>query len=145
MTASQPDLSFTVYGNAAPAGSKTVGFAKSGRHFVRDSSGKRGSEWRNAVAQAGGIEMRGAALLDGPLHVEMVFHVPRPKAHIGAKGLKPSAPEWPTTRPDVLKLARGIEDALTGIVWRDDSQVVVEHLTKSYGEPARVAISVYRL
>jgi Holliday junction resolvase RusA-like endonuclease len=122
-----------------------VGFAKSGRHFIRDSSGKRGSEWRNAVAQAGGIEMRGAPLLDGALELRLEFVVPRPKAHVGARGLKPSAPAWPTTRPDVLKLARGVEDALTGIVWRDDSQIVVEHLVKSYGEPARVEVSVYRL
>jgi predicted short-subunit dehydrogenase-like oxidoreductase (DUF2520 family) len=42
----------------------------------------------------------------------------------------------------VLKLARGVEDALTGIVWRDDAQIVVEHLEKRYGSPARCEVRV---
>ena len=38
--------------------------------------------------------------------------------------------------PDVLKLARGVEDALTGIVWRDDAQIVNESLNKVVGAAA---------
>lgn len=48
----------------------------------------------------------------------------------------------PATRPDVLKLARCAEDSLTGIVWRDDAQIVEEHLFKYWGEPARVEIEI---
>jgi Holliday junction resolvase RusA-like endonuclease len=48
------------------------------------------------------------------------------------------------TRPDVLKLARAAEDALTGIVWRDDSQIVHETLAKVYGEPERLEVAVRR-
>lgn len=135
-------VSFTVFGIAAPAGSKTVGFSKGGRHFVRDSSGRRGSDWRRNVAQAAGIAMQGRGLLEGPLVLAVTFFVPRPKAHFGAKGLKPSAPEFPTTRPDTTKLVRGLEDACTGIVWRDDAQVVDQHARKRYGEPARCEIEV---
>ena len=56
--------------------------------------------------------------------------------------LRPAAPKHPTTRPDVLKLARAIEDSLTGVLWHDDSQIVSEHLRKHYGEPARVVVTV---
>jgi Holliday junction resolvase RusA-like endonuclease len=71
--------------------------------------------------------------------------MPRPRAHFGARGLRPAAPAWPTVRPDVLKLARAVEDALTGLVWRDDSQIVVELLTKQYGEQASCEVLVAEL
>lgn len=134
-------VAFTVYGIAAPAGSKTVGKTKAGGHFLRDSS-KRSYPWRRDVAQAAGLAMRGAPLLDGPLALELRFCVPRPKGHYGAKGLRPSAPAYPTVKPDVTKLVRAVEDGLTGIVWRDDSQVVVQAASKSYGEPARCEVAV---
>ena len=38
--------------------------------------------------------------------------------------LTPSAPKYKTSKPDVGKTARAVEDALTGIAWVDDSQVV---------------------
>jgi Holliday junction resolvase RusA-like endonuclease len=43
-------------------------------------------------------------------------------------------------KPDVLKLARAVEDALTGILYRDDAQIVTEVLRKRYGDPPRVEI-----
>jgi Holliday junction resolvase RusA-like endonuclease len=136
-----PDVSFTVYGVAAPAGSKTAGVSKSGKLFVRDSA-KRGAGWRQHVAHAAGEAMNGAGLLDGALELSVIFTVPRPKSHYGARGLRPSAPEHPTTRPDVTKLLRAVEDACTGIVWRDDAQVVAQHARKRYGEPACASVEV---
>lgn len=133
-------VSFCAYGLAKPAGSKTVGHTKTGAHFVRDSSGARGKDWRRNVAQAAGIAMQNRALLDGPVRLQITFYVPRPKAHFGAKGLKPSAPEYPTVRPDITKLLRAVEDACTGILWRDDSQIVSQHAFKRYGEPARCLV-----
>lgn len=45
----------------------------------------------------------------------------------------------------MLKLARAAEDALTGILWRDDAQICDEVIRKRYGEPARVEIEVRTL
>lgn len=86
--------------------------------------------------------MNGAGLLDGPLVLVVQFYVPRPKSHYGARGLRPSAPDYPAVRPDVTKLLRAVEDACTGVVWRDDAQVVEQHAGKSYGEPARAYVTV---
>lgn len=134
-------VAFTVYGIAAPAGSKTIGKTKAGSTFLRDSS-RRSYPWRRDVAQAAGIAMRGAPLLDGPLALELRFHLPRPKGHYGARGLRPSAPGWAIVKPDATKLVRAAEDAMTGIVYRDDAQVVVQHASKVYGEPARCEVNV---
>lgn len=83
--------------------------------------------------------------MDGPLALVVDFYVPRPKAHIGAKGVKPSAPHYPTTRPDITKLLRAVEDAMSGIVYRDDAQIVHQQAMKRYGEPARCEILVTAL
>lgn len=135
------EVQFTVFGKPQPAGSKTAGQRKDGQRFVRDSA-KRSAPWKLQVAQAAGEAVNGAGLLDGPLELSVIFTVPRPKSHYGARGLRPSAPQHPTVRPDVTKLLRAVEDACTGVVWRDDAQVVTQHAYKVYGEPARADVEV---
>ena len=138
-------VEITVYGRAAPAGSKTSGVRNDGRRFVRDSS-KAAGPWKRAVAEAAGREMDSRELLAGPLRLALTFVVARPLGHYGTGRnngrVRPSAPAYPTTRPDLTKLTRAVEDALTGVVWRDDAQVVLQTIAKVYGEPARVHVTV---
>lgn len=134
-------VGFTVYGTPAPAGSKK-GFVnrKTGRVIITDDA-KNSRPWKAQISDKAAEAMAGAPLLDGPVVLHLLFVVTRPKGHTGKRGLLPSAPAHPTTRPDVLKLARAVEDALSGIVYRDDAQIVAELLVKEYGEPARVEIN----
>jgi Holliday junction resolvase RusA-like endonuclease len=138
-------LTFTVYGRPAPAGSKRfvpAGGKRGGRPLVIDDS-KRSRPWKQDVAAIAGEAMAGRELLVGPLELVLVFYLARPKGHYGARGVLPSAPEWPIVKPDVLKLARAVEDALTGQVWRDDAQVVLETISKRYGDPERVVVTIH--
>jgi Holliday junction resolvase RusA-like endonuclease len=145
MEGSRPPLKFTVFGTPAPAGSKR-GFynAKAGRVIITDDSA-RSRPWKAQISDAAAEAMNGETLLDGPLILSLGFYMPRPKGHFGKRGLRPSAPKVPTVKPDLLKLARAVEDGLTGIVYRDDSQIAREVLDKFYGEPARVEVTVYRM
>jgi Holliday junction resolvase RusA-like endonuclease len=130
------------YGIAAPGGSKTIGRNRHGGTWIRDAS-KRSGDWKRTVAQAAGGVMAERELLEGALELRVVFHLPRPRGHYGKRGLRPSAPGWPTARPDTTKLLRAVEDALTGIVWRDDAQIVRQHAEKRYAESvARVEVEV---
>lgn len=148
-------LSFTVYGKPQPAGSKRAFAVKrdgkpTGQIAVADANPKA-KGWQQEVA-AVAIEMRvgldgeGYEPLAGPIACEMTFYVARPKGHYGtgrnAARLKDSAPPFPIVKPDSLKLARGTEDALTGIVYRDDAQVVRLVVEKRYGLPERCEITV---
>ena len=139
-------IGFTVLGEPKPAGSKRA-FRNphTDRIAMVDSSGKAGKDWRRAVAEAG-REAHHGPLLRGALSVQFLFYRPRPKSHYrtgkNAGLLRDSAPRDPITRPDVLKLARAAEDALTGVVWHDDAQIVSEHLYKCYGEPARLVVQI---
>jgi Holliday junction resolvase RusA-like endonuclease len=107
---------------------------------VIDASAKS-RPWKALVAQVAGDAMAGRELMRGPLAMTLRFVVRRPKGHYGKRGLLPSAPPFPTTKPDLLKLARGVEDALSGVVYGDDAQIVRELLIKEYGEE-RVEIIV---
>lgn len=138
-------LSFTVHGNARPAGSKRIGTAggkKGGRPIIFDSA-KGGAAWRADVRSAAALAAErhlGIGERDWPIHdagtalaVSMWFYVPRPRT---------VRREFPTVKPDVLKLARAIEDALTGLAWQDDAQIVAELVCKAYGGPERVEVSI---
>jgi Holliday junction resolvase RusA-like endonuclease len=40
-----------------------------------------------------------------------------------------------TKKPDIDNLAKSVKDALRGIIYTDDSQIVEAHLYKQYGKP----------
>jgi Holliday junction resolvase RusA-like endonuclease len=139
-------FTLTVYGTPRPAGSKKAFPIKSkgqftGRTVVTDAN-KNSKPWKDSIARDAAKAMDNRPLFNGPLIVEFTFFVARPKGHFGKRGLSPSAPPFPAVKPDVLKLARAVEDALSGIVYRDDAQIVAETLLKEYGEPERVEITV---
>lgn len=132
-------LSFFVPGLAKPSGSKRAFMRPGMKHpAIVDTSGKAGKDWRGDVKAFAVAfinrhydDFKPVAL---PVRVRFAFTFTRPKGHFTAKGnLKPSAPVCHVKRPDTLKLARAVEDALTGIVWRDDAQICAEVLTKEYG------------
>ena len=143
---------FTVYGTPQPAGSKRAfayrkkgGEGKLGVRVTDDNP--KATDWKGSVAKAAGEVMTedGGGLFEGPLKLSLVFIVARPKGHFGKRGLRPSAPPHPDKRPDALKLARGTEDAMTGVVYRDDAQNVLVTLQKAWGEPERCEVWVGEL
>lgn len=141
-------VTFTVPGIPAPQGSKTAGRTKSGANYVREDNPKT-EPWRNAVAGHALAAMAGRRQLYGPLRLTATFVFRRPAGHYGtgrnAGTLKPSSPVYVRTRPDVDKLLRAIGDAITGAICRDDSQIVVVHAEKRYGDHACARIVVEEL
>jgi Holliday junction resolvase RusA-like endonuclease len=151
-----PDLTITVHGLPAPQGSKR----HVGRGVMVESS-KAVKPWRQDVkyaALAATAAIPGWAALDGPLAASMVFTFARRKGHYrtgrNAHLLRDSAPARPAVYPDLSKIARSTEDALTGIVWADDARVVeYARLAKYYAgtaapdvlDTAGAVIRVWRL
>lgn len=116
-------IKFFVPGKAAPGGSKRwVG-------RLIDASDKT-KPWMSVVS-AYAREAYSGELLTGPLSCTMEFRALRPKGHYCKTGLNKKGREapYPIVKPDLTKLVRAAEDALTGIIWRDDSQVC-EHWNK---------------
>lgn len=48
----------------------------------------------------------------------------------------------PTTKPDVDNLAKAVTDAMNGVVYEDDSQIVELVCGKYYGAEPRVMVTV---
>ncbi len=131
-------IEFFVPGIPQPGGSKRAFVnKKTGRAIITEDNPKS-RPWRAVVVDRATAAMRGRAPLTGPVWMSVIFYVLRPRGHYGTgrnQGtVKRSAPKAPMVRPDYLKLTRSTEDALKGICWKDDSQVVEAHLYKRYGE-----------
>ena len=83
--------------------------------------------------------------LDGPLSVEMEFVLPRPKNKIWKT--KPMPREDHDKKPDLDNLCKSVKDALSKVLWRDDSQISQLSASKSVasGEEApHVVVTVSR-
>jgi Holliday junction resolvase RusA-like endonuclease len=129
-------FSFRVYGIPKPGGSKKAFFNKhSGKAMIVDAC-KKNKAWRDSVISAFVDAYPQFTPLNVPLVVSVSFFMPRPKAHYNSKGeVKATSPSYHTHKPDLTKLMRSTEDALTNFAWTDDSLISVQHLTKKYGNP----------
>jgi crossover junction endodeoxyribonuclease RusA len=117
-------ISFIVYGEPAPQSSKTFRGFSHGKPILAEAS-KKVDPWRREVKHAAILAGDGFDVpLLGPLHALFVFTLRRP--------LRPEF-EWPAVVPDISKLVRSTEDAITESgLWKDDSQVVIETSFKVY-------------
>jgi Holliday junction resolvase RusA-like endonuclease len=144
----RPVLRFTVHGIPAGQGSGRafIHTRADGRQIARvthDSA--KTMPYRESVARVASLEARAApekafpALRGTRIEIFIVFVLPKPA----------SAPKrketFPVKKPDIDKLCRAVLDALTGIVFEDDSQVVRLEARKEYGMPARTEITVEAL
>ena len=82
--------------------------------------------------------------MTGPVRVSCEFAFERPKSHFGsgknAGKLKSSAPVYHTQKPDIDNLVKFVNDCLNGVAYRDDSQIVMIHADKVWGEQARTEV-----
>lgn len=142
-------ITFFVPGKPQPAGSKRA-FAfkrKNGKLGVSvNDMNPKAYDWKAVLAHEAGHARGVSALMEGPVEIEVWFHMERPKSHFGsggnAKNLKPNAPSRPTSAPDTTKLVRCLEDALTGVVWKDDAQIVSQHCHKVYADEYGVHVTI---
>ena len=132
-------ISFTVLGRAEPQGSVRA-FMIGGKPRLT-SDNKKMKPWRQ---QVGFMALSARPTNDGwaakhmPVEVTYRFYFAKP----------PSAPKrrlWPVVKPDWDKISRACGDALTGILYHDDAQVVRATVSKEYGSPERTEITVTKL
>lgn len=135
-----------VEGNPKPQSRPRVS-VRAGRGFAYNADSGDMVAWKQALDSAlAEIPERG---LDGPMHVELVFRLPRPKAHYRTGKfshlLKDSAPGDEGSRCDVDNLSKVILDKITRSgYWVDDSSVVFLSVRKrwAYCESAGCEIRV---
>ena len=94
-----------------------------------------------ALAKLGPL-LSGPVYVDVPIAIVIVFYLARPSGHWGKHGLKPSAPLFPSKKPDCDKLARSTIDSLSGLAFDDDARIVELVVRKRYAEPGREGATI---
>lgn len=143
-------IEFFVPGIPATAGSKRPFIYKSKKdgkqRVAMCPDNKRQKPWMSDVKYYAQMAMEGMAPLTGAVKMDVVFGFARPKAHYGSgknnRMLKLGAPKHHTIKPDRTKLLRAAEDALKGVVWIDDSQVVAGDVQKVYSNTPGALVSI---
>jgi Holliday junction resolvase RusA-like endonuclease len=99
---------------------------------VNDNPKAKG--WQKAVAICAEFAMAHRQPFLGPIRLVMRFQMER------GKSVKRKTP---CVKPDADKLARTVLDALTGIVYVDDGQVVEMVVSKAYDSEPGVVVDVF--
>lgn len=109
-----------------------------GRHFTDD----RTRAYKHAVGTLAAAVLHGTQI-DGPveMRVAAIYAVPaswskRKRTQAFTDAVRPMS------KPDVDNVAKGIMDALNGIAYRDDAQVVQLVVSKRYGDREGVFVQI---
>jgi Holliday junction resolvase RusA-like endonuclease len=108
-----------VQGLPRSQGSKNA-YNRGGR-IVLVESAKGLKAWRETIAYV--AASTNPVITDQAVKLSLLFLLPAPKKAVR---------QFPTTKPDLDKLARAVMDALTGVYYLDDAQVVALDLQKAY-------------
>jgi len=87
--------------------------------------------WRADIALA--AKVAGCKPIDSPIIITMRFRVKKPKT---------VKRDYPTVAPDLDKYIRAVNDGLTGVAFKDDSQVIHITASKVYSDNPGVDIEV---
>lgn len=130
-----PRRSFSCFvrGIPAPKGSKNA-FITGGHAVVVDKNSKALRSWEAAVRGVLQDKWEGPPI-EGPISIDLNFRLLKPPS-VSKKRARP------TVRPDLDKLVRAVLDALTGIAFRDDAQVVSIAARKFYDAESGVQVSL---
>lgn len=139
-------LKFYVPGQPVAQGSMLghIVRGKRGGYVAKSRQPPKLRNWRHQVAWRCWEAMKAEGLLlepleDGPVELYVIaFSVKPQRPHPKRKYL-------PATRPDLDKILRAVGDALTGVFYKDDSQVVNAMCFKRYGERAGLEVHVHAI
>lgn len=85
----------------------------------------------------------GFTMIEGPccLSIDAYFEVPKSKSKKFREAAL-SGLEYPTKKPDLSNIIKGIEDAINGLAYKDDALIVRLNTVKLYSEIPRVEVSL---
>ena len=76
----------------------------------------------------------GVKPIEGPVGMAIVFQFKKQEVKPG---------EWHTRKPDLTNLAKSVEDALNGVAYKDDSQIVELLVEKEFGKKNVVFVQIW--
>jgi Holliday junction resolvase RusA-like endonuclease len=128
--------------DADPVGKQRARYVKRG-NFVSTYTPEKTRTYEALLKEAA-IEAMGASEpLETPVSLYLYIRVPIPKS-CTKKRLEDIAngSEKPTKKPDSSNILKSVEDAMNGVVYKDDCQIINHHITKVYSSLSGVDICV---
>lgn len=120
-------------------------FARRGA-FVTTYTPEKTASYENLVKVKAEEAMSGRQILEGAVAVVIWLYVTPPASWSQKKQREALAGSiFPTSKPDVDNVVKGIFDACNDIVWRDDKQACDVIVKKRYAETARATVQVREL
>lgn len=133
-------VTFKVEGN--PVGKQRARYAKRG-NFVQTYTPEKTRTYESLIKDAAIVAMGASEPLESPVSLYLYIRVPIPisttKKRLEAIS---KGDEKPIKKPDASNVLKSVEDAMNGVVYKDDSQIVNIHVTKVYSSQAGVDICV---
>lgn len=121
----------------------TVRGFKDGRPIIGHHTPQKTRTWEGVAATMAMQAMAGTPPMAGPLRLELQIVLPVPTSWPGWKRALALAGEIrPTVKPDADNVEKAAKDALNGVVWADDVQVVEGAKHKVYGLEPGVTVTV---
>lgn len=97
--------------------------------------------YENAIGFYAFDLMADRELLDGPVSLTVFAQFQIPKSRAKGKNAV-FVGSWHVGKPDGDNILKAVGDALNGIVWRDDCQVAMASIIKTYSDKPRLVIEV---
>lgn len=119
-----------------PQGSTKAFARKDGGRPIVTSDNAKNKPWRAVVATELAKHVDAVEKV-APIEVHLDFYFLRPASH------RKRNPPQHVTKPDADKLIRSCLDAMTGVVFRDDSQVVLVSASKQYAKDDRCGVRIH--
>ena len=133
-------VTFEVPGD--PHGKGRPKFARRG-NFVQTYTDAKTVSYEDLVKFHANLAMIDLAPIEGPVAVYIYIKLAVPKSYSKKRTEAClSGLERPTKKPDWDNVAKSVSDAINGIVYVDDCQVVNAHITKVYSTNAGVSVCV---
>lgn len=134
---------FVVYGKPVGKGRPR---ATSRGGFVRMYTDAKTLGFESAVADEARIAMREWQAFDTPMQMQLSAYYPIPKSWSKKKRQMAMDGEiHPQVKPDLDNVMKAVLDAMNGVVYVDDSQVINMVATKRYSSDPRVEVYLHEV
>jgi Holliday junction resolvase RusA-like endonuclease len=125
-----------------PVGKQRARYARRG-NFVQTYTPDKTRNYETLLKEAAIEAMGSSEPLETPVSLYLYIRVPIPKSYSKKKveaclnGL-----EQPMKKPDSSNVLKSVEDAMNGVVYVDDCQIINHHITRVYSTQSGVDICI---
>lgn len=135
-------ISFVVPGE--PCGKGRPKFCKVGK-FARAYTPAKTVNREATIKQLFAVHYPDFTPLDGPMAMTVIAYMSIPaSASAKARVAMLAQRVWPTKKPDADNILKLVADALNGLAYLDDKQIVTAKFHKAYSDRPRLEICIVR-